>query len=93
MIAHHQSIMECRVGLPNDNQKRWRCFICSQLNLWDNNACKRCQEPVSETQKLENKLKMPQTSFQTQNKSYTNGTRTKGMYQKRIVYHMLDTIY
>ena len=66
--------MECRVGLPNDNQPRWRCFICSQLNLWDNNECKRCQEPMTESQKIENKLKMK--SFQSTNRNPTNGTNT-----------------
>ncbi|ETO29701.1 hypothetical protein RFI_07420 [Reticulomyxa filosa] len=45
--------MEYAVGLPQDGLKRWRCNICSCLNLYDNNLCKRCQEPVNTETKKE----------------------------------------
>ena len=43
--------MECRVGLPADGKKRFRCDICSLLNMYDNDVCKRCQEPYNKERK------------------------------------------
>ena len=48
--------MECRVGLPTDGVVRWRCDICSLLNVYSNDTCKRCQEPMGDERKKRNKI-------------------------------------
>lgn len=48
--------MECRVGLPTDGIARWRCDICSQVNVFTNDQCQRCQEPFSEDRKQQHKV-------------------------------------
>jgi len=49
--------MECRVGLPTDGIARWRCDICSQINVFTNDQCLRCQEPYSADKKQQHKVK------------------------------------
>ena len=51
--------MECRVGLPTDGITRWRCDICSMLNVYSNDECLRCKEPMSKERKQKNIL-LPQ---------------------------------
>ena len=48
--------MECRVGLPCDGITRWRCDICSLLNIYSNDQCIRCKEPMSLERKQKNIL-------------------------------------
>eukprot|EP01083_Nonionella_stella_P100183 282236_1 len=53
--------MERRVGLPTDGQPRWRCDICSLLNIFTNDQCSRCKEPMTKERKQRNLL-LPQKS-------------------------------
>jgi len=54
--------MECRVGLPTDGIARWRCDVCSLLNVFTNDECQRCREPFSEEKKLLHKVKKGRVS-------------------------------
>lgn len=49
--------MECKVGLPTDGKIRFRCDICSLLNVYENDNCKRCQEPFDKKRKDANIVK------------------------------------
>eukprot|EP01083_Nonionella_stella_P226277 803757_1 len=60
--------MERRVGLPTDGQTRWRCDICSLLNIYSNDECSRCKEPMTKERKQRNLL-LPQKSKRSQSTS------------------------
>ena len=51
--------MEQRVGLPSDGLTRWRCDICSLLNVYSNDECSRCKEPMTKERKEQNKILPP----------------------------------
>ena len=61
--------MQCKVGLPTDGQQRWRCGICSQLNLWDRDSCKRCDEPVDLETKHNWKIKCLKRTLESNSSS------------------------
>eukprot|EP01084_Bolivina_argentea_P041169 75978_1 len=60
--------MECRVGLPTDGLTRWRCDICSLLNIYTNDECSRCKEPMTNQRKQRNILK-PRNKTTSNNKT------------------------
>jgi len=74
--------MEFRVGLPTDGKKRWRCDICSLLNVWENNECKRCKEPMDEQRKKKLYLKPRKIEGTTPRIVSNNNTNKSNNYNK-----------
>lgn len=71
-----------KVGLPSD-EPRWRCTVCSLLNVMANEACKRCQEPHSEEDRQANRVKMGRPSKGPSKNAIVSGSSVRRLNNPR----------
>lgn len=90
--------MKCRVGLPSDGKKRWRCDICSLLNIYEKDVCGRCEEPFDDDRKKQNVIRnqlhsKPMPYQSTSNTNFAANKNNRNAIKKQTKKSKDSTIY